>query len=200
MSKVVSSDEIQKLVDYYKLEKVYQNTANELTGTFDALEKRLKSINNGNKQLKINEILDFYPISEFEYQQKVLVDVNLQCQIIYKLNLQNTQWYVVKDRDYYDDVTVDYYVCNHLLEDDLFLTLYIDALKANFIDEQSKIAKQIQENNRRVEVEKLKELQQKYGDVGKYYDLNGNYISVNTPVFTMPNFKGNIDDLQKVSY
>jgi hypothetical protein len=67
-------------------------------------------------------------------------------------------------------------------------------------DAQSKLIKQMQENNRRAEVEKLKELQEKYGDVSKYYDLNGNYISENTQVFTMPIFKGSIDDLQKVSY
>ena len=192
---------ITQLLNYFELEKQYNKTAKELTNTFDALQHRLELINNGNKRIKINGICDFYPITEFDITNKTFLDTTKQVRIISDLGLDNTQWYVIEDSDYsgYND-NIKYYVCNHLLDNDDYLDAFINMLKDGYANSIKSFKVTQEKEMRRAELEKLKELQEKYGDVSKYYDNNGNYISENTQSFTMPIFKGNIDDLQKVSY
>lgn len=197
----LTSVNITDLLDFCELDKRYNKTAEKVANIFDTLQRRLELINNGNTRVKINSISDFCPITEFDINNNKFFDTTKQSSIIIKLGLDNTQWYVIEDDDYsgYNE-NVKYYVCNHLLDNDEYLDAYINMLKDEYEDSIKAFKATREKEARRTELEKLKELHDKYGDVSKYFDINGNYISENTQVFTTLSFKGKVDEFQKLSF
>ena len=194
MTNIITQENAQQVIDFYELEKKYTVAEEKVSPFLTLLEKRLKSITDGNRRVLINTIVEFYEVPETEYDNNVLVNNNIQKQIISDMQLSNTKWYVIAELgfDEYTSTPMKYYVCNHLLENDTFLSTYITTLKNNFKNKLVEYNNTQEKVHRRNEVNKLKELFEKYGDTSKYFDAQGNYIDEDGQAFNMPHF--NIPD------